>query len=107
MDGFGLMIKEIVTCNVPLEMRCLVWRIYLDGVPTKLNLVRRRVLRDQDPSQCVFFGVMDESTNHLFFTYSKSYCVWKNLVKMKPKVLKDSYLCGYYDSQNSKKVPLA
>ncbi|KAE9596587.1 putative reverse transcriptase zinc-binding domain-containing protein [Lupinus albus] len=56
-------------------MLCLVWRISLDGVTAELNLARRGILSNQDPSQCVFCGVMDESTNHLFLPCSKSYCV--------------------------------
>ncbi|CAL0299438.1 unnamed protein product [Lupinus luteus] len=57
-------------------MRCLVWRIFLDGVSTKFSLARRGILINQDPLQYVLCGVMDEATNNLFLSCSKFYCVW-------------------------------
>ncbi|CAL0307828.1 unnamed protein product [Lupinus luteus] len=57
-------------------MRCLVWRISLEGVLTNLNLLCRGILGVQDTKTCVFCEMVDESTNHLFFSCSKSYCVW-------------------------------
>ncbi|KAF1897490.1 hypothetical protein Lal_00035196 [Lupinus albus] len=64
--------KSLWACNVPLKMGCLVWRMSLYGIPTKLNLVRQGVLGAQDLPRCALCGVMDESTNHLFFSCSIS-----------------------------------
>ncbi|KAF1889390.1 hypothetical protein Lal_00024715 [Lupinus albus] len=43
-NGDNEFFKSMWRCNVPTKMRCFVWRMSFDGVPTRLNLVRREVL---------------------------------------------------------------
>ncbi|XP_019442242.1 PREDICTED: uncharacterized protein LOC109346956 [Lupinus angustifolius] len=36
--------KKVWGSNVPLKLRCFVWRLSVDGIPTRLNLVRIGIL---------------------------------------------------------------
>ncbi|XP_019423066.1 PREDICTED: uncharacterized protein LOC109332537 [Lupinus angustifolius] len=71
--------KRLWASNVSLKMKCLVWRIALDGVPTKVNLVHRGGLSMQDPLIFSLCGELEETTSHLFFSCSISYLVWQKL----------------------------
>ncbi|CAM8979776.1 unnamed protein product [Rhodiola kirilowii] len=55
----------------PPKVEMLVWRTYLDSLPTKMTLCRRRVLRREQDLQCVLCGGDQESTDHLLIQ-----CVW-------------------------------
>ncbi|XP_019432893.1 PREDICTED: uncharacterized protein LOC109339826 [Lupinus angustifolius] len=70
--------KRLWACNVPSKLKCLVWRMSLDRVPTRSNLARHGALGDQAPTGCVFCGMMEESIDH-FFTCPSSYSVWQKL----------------------------
>ncbi|XP_019433895.1 PREDICTED: uncharacterized protein LOC109340629 [Lupinus angustifolius] len=48
--------KRLWASNVPSKMKCLVWRIALDGVPTKVNFGHRGGLSMQDPLICSLCG---------------------------------------------------
>jgi len=61
---------------VPPKVAALCWRICLDRVPTKLNLVKRKCLPVGTSSNCVFCNCQTESTQHLFFACDFVYARW-------------------------------
>ncbi|KAF1878699.1 hypothetical protein Lal_00047370 [Lupinus albus] len=71
--------KKLWKCNVPPKMKCLEWKIFLGGVPTKLCLAQRRVLEANVVTYCGLCGEEDEAINHLFFTCAKSYHIWQHI----------------------------
>ncbi|CAL0333597.1 unnamed protein product [Lupinus luteus] len=71
--------KRLWRCNVPSEIKCLVWKMSLDGVPTLSNLKRRGVVRSPSSSNCQLRGLEEESVDHLFFHCSFSYGVWQGI----------------------------
>ncbi|KAF1879027.1 hypothetical protein Lal_00047699 [Lupinus albus] len=62
--------KRLWACNASTKMKWLVWKIVLDGVPTKVNLAHKGSLGAQDPLLCALCGEFEESTTHLFFSCS-------------------------------------
>ncbi|KAF1861538.1 hypothetical protein Lal_00025893 [Lupinus albus] len=71
--------KKLWDCNIPTKMKCLVWKIALDDVPSKVNLTHRGGLSAQDNITCSLCGELEESPSHLFFSYSLSHAVWQKL----------------------------
>jgi len=41
----------------PSKVCVFLWKLLLDRIPTRMNLLRHGVLRDQEASLCVFCGV--------------------------------------------------
>ncbi|CAL0310505.1 unnamed protein product [Lupinus luteus] len=71
--------KKLWACNVPSTLRCLVWKLSLDGVATLSNLDRCGVLGDRSLTGCAFCGVLGETVEHLFFSCAVTYRIWQKL----------------------------
>ena len=56
--------KQLWRCNVPHKVRHFAWRACSDILPTKANLVHRKVLRDSFCEEC---QREVESSGHLFW----------------------------------------
>nr|GEY23276.1 hypothetical protein [Tanacetum cinerariifolium] len=69
--------------NVPIKVNILAWRIRLDRLPTRVNLIMRVV--NIDSSKCSVCSLVQEDSNHLFFlcdlgkSISKRICRWWNI----------------------------
>ncbi|KAL9679350.1 hypothetical protein QQ045_017208 [Rhodiola kirilowii] len=53
------------------KVEMLIWRIYLDSLPSKMALHRRRVLRNRQDLTCVLCDRDEESSDHLLV-----HCKW-------------------------------
>lgn len=61
---------------VPTKVCALAWRVILDRIPTKANLLKRNVLSVGSGVNCVFCNVMEETTEHLLFSCPRALQVW-------------------------------
>ncbi|PWA74034.1 RNA-directed DNA polymerase, eukaryota, Reverse transcriptase zinc-binding domain protein [Artemisia annua] len=59
---------------VPIKVNILMWRIEKGRVPTRLELVKRRMVLPD--SRCPLCRLEEESVNHLFITCEFSFAVW-------------------------------
>jgi len=58
------------------KVRVFSWQLLLDRIHTRMNLLRRGVMRDQEVSLCVFCGVEVETVSRLFVTCGVGSRVW-------------------------------
>ncbi|KAL9674957.1 hypothetical protein QQ045_003156 [Rhodiola kirilowii] len=54
----------------------LVWRIYIDSLPSKVCLLRRKVFSKDQNLSCVLCGSAQESSDHLLIHCAWSWRVW-------------------------------
>ena len=54
-----------------------MWKIALDIIPSKENLLKINALNSNDNTLCVFYQNCVETTSHLFFTCPFASNVWK------------------------------
>ncbi|KAL9681258.1 hypothetical protein QQ045_013040 [Rhodiola kirilowii] len=60
----------------PPKVEMLIWRIYLDSLPSKMTLQRRRVLRNSQDLTCVLCERDFESSDHLLSQCRWSWELW-------------------------------
>ena len=65
--------KYLWSCNILHKIRHFAWRACKDVLPTKENLVRRKVLLDSVCDEC---QMEDESSGHLFWRCQRAREVW-------------------------------
>ena len=65
--------KQLWGCNIPHKVCHFTWRAYRDILPTKVNLVHRKVLRDSCCEECQREA---ESLGHIFWGCSRACDVW-------------------------------
>ncbi|KAE9597769.1 putative reverse transcriptase zinc-binding domain-containing protein [Lupinus albus] len=63
----------------PLKIRLLAWRIILDRLPSKWNLVKRSGNFLGNDVMCVWCQTQAETLNHLLFPCHFSYQIWQLL----------------------------
>lgn len=63
---------------VPSKVALFCWRLLLDRLPTKDNLIRRNVVINN--SRCSLCDSCDENVVHLFFHCDFSKCIWKEIL---------------------------
>ena len=61
--------RKIWDLPLPHKVCHFTWQACRDILPTKVNLMRRKVVNDQ---LCVECGLEDETTGHLFWTCSRA-----------------------------------
>ena len=59
---------------MPHKIRHFTWRACRDVIPTKVNLVRRKVLQDDQCEEC---HLEAENSNHLFWTCKRARELWE------------------------------
>ncbi|XP_019447203.1 PREDICTED: uncharacterized protein LOC109350421 [Lupinus angustifolius] len=74
--------KRLWASKVPSKLKCFAWRLFVGGVPTRMNLARRGIIGSLPSTLCAFCGELEESSDHLFFTCSLSYSVWQKLYSL-------------------------
>lgn len=83
--------------QVPLKVSLFAWRLLRDRLPTKDNLVRRRVI-DSEASLCVSDCGMSETAQHLFLScdaFSPLWSLvrqWLGIIGVDTNVLLDHFL---------------
>ncbi|KAL9683236.1 hypothetical protein QQ045_015055 [Rhodiola kirilowii] len=60
----------------PPKVELLIWRIYLDSLPSKVTLQRRRILRNSQDLNCVLCEREAETTDHLLNQCRWSWELW-------------------------------
>ncbi|RHN40206.1 putative reverse transcriptase zinc-binding domain-containing protein [Medicago truncatula] len=58
--------RELWKSKAPAKVLAFSWTLFLDRIPTMVNLGKRRLLRVEDSKRCVFCGCQDETVVHLF-----------------------------------------
>nr|KYP33718.1 hypothetical protein KK1_045404 [Cajanus cajan] len=53
---------------IPSKVSSFGWRVILDRIPTKQNLIKRKVL-PSNVASCVWCGLCEETSSHLFFEF--------------------------------------
>ncbi|KAK7274638.1 hypothetical protein RIF29_15734 [Crotalaria pallida] len=72
-EGDNSLLKVIWKANAPLKSKAFGWRILINKIPTKMNLIRRGIELSTDQRLCALCREQDESTNHLFFACKIAY----------------------------------
>ncbi|GAU45061.1 hypothetical protein TSUD_198490 [Trifolium subterraneum] len=65
----------------PSKVIVFSWKLLQDRVPSRPNLLRRRVIRDHRDSFCAFCGASLKSVDHLFVTCDSISPVWYSLFR--------------------------
>ena len=65
---------KIWKIQVPHKIRHFTWRACRDVLPTKVNLVKRKVLQDDHCEKC---NLAAENSNHLFWTCKRARELWE------------------------------
>lgn len=76
-SGFRMIWNKLA----PLKVVGHAWRLLWNRLPTKDNLVRRKILQQHDDTRCVFCSSKEENARHVFFECSISYSVWMEIMK--------------------------
>ncbi|MCI33082.1 F-box family protein, partial [Trifolium medium] len=61
---------------VPLKVIVFSWQLLQDRIPSRQNLLRRKVLPDPDSAICALCGLSEESFVHLFISCPVVSSVW-------------------------------
>ncbi|CAK8566133.1 unnamed protein product [Lathyrus sativus] len=72
-------IKSIWKTVIPAKVQTLSWRLALDRLPTRSNLLKRRVLNSEQDLDCVVCSSSLEDVSHIFFSCYKSTQVWNKI----------------------------
>ncbi|XP_075651545.1 uncharacterized protein LOC142622019 [Castanea sativa] len=73
--------KQLWSCQIPHKIRHFAWRAARDILPTKANLVARKILEDSNCEEC---GLCAESFYHLFWECSKARDTWAHSPFLSP-----------------------
>lgn len=66
--------------NVPTKAKVLVWRLFIDRLPTRDALVRRGVITPGAETRCVCCLREEECANHLFFGCNRTKYAWRRIL---------------------------
>ena len=85
VDGGLSELEEEVYANLwkspaPSKVVAFSWMLLLDRIPTRANLVRRRVLPPGDPCDCVLCGQGEETPTHLFLHCQVTSLIWRKVL---------------------------
>ncbi|GKC37449.1 RNA-directed DNA polymerase, eukaryota [Tanacetum coccineum] len=64
---------------VPIKVNILVWRISLDRLPTRINLIKRGI--DVPSLLCPSCGNQIEDVSHIFVTCEVTFCIWDRVFR--------------------------
>lgn len=68
--------KLLWESRAPSNVCVFGWRMLLDRLPTKVNLLRRQILTVEDDLRCVLCLQGNETTNHVFVTCPVASKMW-------------------------------
>ncbi|GAU46742.1 hypothetical protein TSUD_286020 [Trifolium subterraneum] len=72
--------KNMWKSAVPYKVCALAWQLFLDRIPTKVNLARRGIRRVED-TRCSLCGELAETSCHLFLHCRFVAAVWYAVIK--------------------------
>jgi hypothetical protein len=74
-----LVFKNLWKCGAPSKVCAFSWQLILDRIQTKDNLVKRRIINEQQ-GQCVMCGSAPELAIHLFLHCNFAAAVWYGII---------------------------
>jgi hypothetical protein len=66
----------IWNCPSPSKVSAFAWQLLHDRLPTRINLIRRRIIEPDGDNLCIFCGECPESSLHLFVYCQVAIKVW-------------------------------
>ncbi|GKU93948.1 hypothetical protein SLEP1_g7497 [Rubroshorea leprosula] len=69
--------KRIWNPILPSKISTFIWQLVLDKIPTKVNLLRRGVIKDTNETKCALCNEEEEVTTHMFLNCKIARWVWK------------------------------
>jgi hypothetical protein len=75
-----IVFKNLWKCGAPSKISAFSWQLILDRIQTKDNLVKRRIIDDQQ-GHCVLCGLAPESATHLFLHCHFAAKVWYDITR--------------------------
>lgn len=99
---------DLWKCGAPSKALAFSWKLILDRIPSKVNLAKRRLLASEDSKMCVFCGLFDETSIHLFLHCNVISQVWREVMNwmelnfITPPILSINFIC-WSSAMRSKK----
>lgn len=81
LEDEGSLFNNLWRAKAPSNSRALAWRVLLNKVQTKVELVRRNAIPTNSGISCGLCLLEDESVSHLFFSCSIAWKVWMKLCR--------------------------
>ncbi|GKV11786.1 hypothetical protein SLEP1_g23006 [Rubroshorea leprosula] len=69
--------KRIWNPNIPSKVAAFNWKVLLDRIPTKLNLLKRGVIKEEEERKCVLCEEEKEDSSHLFLNCKIVKWLWR------------------------------
>ncbi|GKV47542.1 hypothetical protein SLEP1_g54439 [Rubroshorea leprosula] len=73
--------KRIWNPILPTKVSAFNWQLMLDRIPTKVNLLRRGIIKDLKESKCVICEEQEEDSAHLFLRCRMTQWLWEACAK--------------------------
>ncbi|GKU89787.1 hypothetical protein SLEP1_g3881 [Rubroshorea leprosula] len=71
------MYKSIWNPSIPSKVAAFNWKVSLDRIPTKLNLLKRGVIKEEEERKCVLCEEEEEDSSHLFLKCKIVKWLWR------------------------------
>lgn len=81
IESESLVFSQLWKSSPPSRAVAFSWRMLLDRIPTRLNLLRRLSIDLASSMNCVLCNSVGESSNHLFLHYVVSRTIWEELLR--------------------------
>ncbi|GKV48453.1 hypothetical protein SLEP1_g55266 [Rubroshorea leprosula] len=69
--------KRIWNPSIPSKVAAFNWKVLLDRIPTKLNLLKRGVIKEEEERKCVLCEQEEEDSSHLFLKCKIVKWLWR------------------------------
>ncbi|GKV23716.1 hypothetical protein SLEP1_g33415 [Rubroshorea leprosula] len=66
---------------LPSKISTFNWQLLQDRIPTKMNLLRRRVIKDMGESRCGICNEREEDSTHMFLKCKMAQWLWMACAK--------------------------
>ncbi|GLU18032.1 hypothetical protein SLE2022_343540 [Rubroshorea leprosula] len=73
--------KRVWNPSLPTKVSAFNWQLVLDRIPTKMNLLKRGVIKDMEESKCVVCEEHEEDAAHLFLRCRMTQWLWEACAK--------------------------
>ncbi|GKU89448.1 hypothetical protein SLEP1_g3583 [Rubroshorea leprosula] len=69
--------KRTWNTTLPTKVSAFNWQLMLDRIPTKVNLLKRGIIKDMEESKCVVCEEQEEDSAHLFLRCKLTRWLWE------------------------------
>ncbi|XP_058746316.1 uncharacterized protein LOC131619210 [Vicia villosa] len=80
-DGFGQGLKVIWEAQIPSKVQLFGWRMLRDSLPTRNQLLKRRIIQHIHEDTCIFCEQQKEDNPHLFMLCPMIQRLWRNIAQ--------------------------